>query len=133
MQPIRLRCPQCQTTLLVPAGLRPSCPSCGFAGRSAALNVQAETEVEWVSGPALDEAPATEPTEPTPVWQGHDDAWGQPDKLGMTADPPMPLYVFPLAVLTFGIYYFFWWTRALHGTASRNATDAAEVWGPVAT
>jgi len=33
--PLRVRCPECKTVLDVPTGSRPTCPKCGFAGRSA--------------------------------------------------------------------------------------------------
>jgi len=34
--PLRIRCPECRTELDVPAGVRPVCPRCGFAGRGHA-------------------------------------------------------------------------------------------------
>jgi len=34
--PLRVRCPECKTVLDVPTGVRPTCPKCGFAGRSNA-------------------------------------------------------------------------------------------------
>lgn len=41
--PLRIRCPKCGTVQRVPAGVRPTCQKCGFAGNAAA-SASAATE-----------------------------------------------------------------------------------------
>jgi hypothetical protein len=65
---LRIRCPQCRTVQRVPAGIRPVCPKCGFAGNSAA----AGTDTQWAQ-PAADVSWETAPA-PTPGAEGGEGA-----------------------------------------------------------
>lgn len=77
---LRIRCPQCRTIQRVPAGIRPVCPKCGYAGNSAPAGeaptadawAQAEAEnVSWETAPAEGDAPQADawaPAEGESVW-----------------------------------------------------------------
>jgi len=91
---LRIRCPQCRTVQRVPAGVRPVCPKCGFAGNSAKLAAeqpaattaegtwaQPEGEVSWETPAATAPEAAAAPEAPAgEAWA--EATWPQSDAPG---------------------------------------------------
>ena len=89
---LRIRCPKCGTVQRVPAGVKPTCPKCGFAGNAAAASgtPPAQSDVAWETADAgappagVDamEAPAGEQWAQAEAWPQADAAVEQPKKKG---------------------------------------------------
>ncbi|MES2154005.1 MAG: zinc ribbon domain-containing protein [bacterium] len=89
---LRIRCPQCRTVQRIPAGVRPVCPKCGFAGNSAA---QAQAEASDVSAWAqADPAAGPQVTWDTPAGEqaaegAPAEAWGEAQWPQAEGEAPM--------------------------------------------
>lgn len=75
--PLRIRCPECKTVQDVPAGARPTCPKCGFAGhgrpKAQSPPPKAQTGVKFTRvAPAAAPAAAAAP-------QAQQVEWAQPE------------------------------------------------------
>ncbi len=83
VMPLRIRCPNCRTVQRVPAGVRPVCPQCGFAGNSAQARQEAPVTAEgqtWAEPEAQNvswETPGAPAAsgDATPATTG--EAWGE--------------------------------------------------------
>lgn len=76
--PLRVRCPECKTVLDVPAGVRPTCPKCGFAGRSNAGKPKAAPKAK--SGAKFTRA--TSPPAAAPAAPQAEVTWGETEAPG---------------------------------------------------